>query len=217
MHIRNGSKRKWYIRQQRKLPSNNYVGCPQRTDCPRPDNGTCFTSAESKQFVRRNNIQHITSLAYHPSSNGLAERAVQLVKRGLAKLKDGSMETRLARYLMTYRVTPHSTIGTSPSELLMGRKLRTLLDAVHRSISGTVHRKQDKMAENYNKKLKVRCFHPGDKIYVKSYTQSAPKWIPAVLRERSNDVMISETEDGRVLRRHRDHVRRRHAEPLDIQ
>ena len=73
------------------------------------------------------------------------------------------------------------------------------------------------MAENYNKKSKVRCFHPGDKIYVKSHTQSAPKWIPAVLRERSNDVMISETEDGRVLRRHRDHVRRRHAEPFDIQ
>ena len=64
---------------------------------------------------------------------------------------------------------------------------------------------------------KVRCFHPGDKIYAKSHTQSAPKWIPAVLRERSNDVMISETEDGRFLRRHRDHVRRRHAEPLDIQ
>ena len=63
----------------------------------------------------------------------------------------------------------------------------------------------------------MRCFHPGDKIYVKSHTQSAPKWIPAVLRERSNDVMISETEDGRVLRRHRDHVRRRHADSLDIQ
>ena len=98
----------------------------------------------------------------------------------------------------------------------MGRKLRTLLDAVHPSISGTVHRKQEKMADNYNNKSKVRCFHPGDKIYVKSHTQSAPKWIPAVLRERSDDVMISETEDGRVLRRHRYHVRRHHAEPLDI-
>ena len=68
------------------------------------DNGTCFTSAEFKQFVTRNNIQHITSPVYHPSINGIAERAVQFVKRGLAKLKDGSMETRLARYLMTYRV-----------------------------------------------------------------------------------------------------------------
>ena len=71
------------------------------------------------------------------------------------------------------------------------------------------------MAENY-KKSKVRCFHPGDKVYVKSHSQSAPKWIPAVLREQSNDVMISDTEDSRVLRRHLDHVRRRHAEPLDM-
>ena len=63
----------------------------------------------------------------------------------------------------------------------------------------------------------MRCFHPGDNIFVKSHTQYAPKWIPAILRERSNDVMISETEDGRVLRRHRDRVRRRHSEPLDIQ
>ena len=68
------------------------------------DNGTCFTSAEFKQFVTRNNIQHMTSPVYHPSINGIAESAVQFVKRGLAKLKDGSMETRLARYLMTYRV-----------------------------------------------------------------------------------------------------------------
>ena len=108
---------------------------------------------------------------------------------------------------MTYRVPPHSTTGTSPSELLMGRKLRTLLDAVYPSITGTVHRKQEEMAENYNKKSKVRCFHPGDKVYVKSHTQSAPKWIPAIIREQSNDVMIFENEDGRVLRRHLDGAR----------
>ena len=98
----------------------------------------------------------------------------------------------------------------------MGRKLRTLLNAVHPNISGTLHVKQEEMAQNYNRKSKVRLFHPGKKVYVKSHTQSAPKWIPAVFREQSNDVVISETEDGWVLRRHLDHVRRRHAEPSDI-
>ena len=116
------------------------------------DNGTCFTSAEFQQFVERNNIQHITSPAYHPSSNGLAERAVQLVKRGLVKLKDGTMETVLSRYLMTYRVTPHSTTGSSPSELLMGRKQRTLLHAVHPSISSNVFQNKENMTEYYNKR-----------------------------------------------------------------
>ena len=71
------------------------------------DNATCFTSAEFRLFMAKNCVRHNNSLACHPSSNGLAERAVQVVKRGLTKMKDGSVETRLARYLLTYRVTQH--------------------------------------------------------------------------------------------------------------
>ncbi|KAI0217630.1 hypothetical protein LSAT2_030634, partial [Lamellibrachia satsuma] len=41
------------------------------------------------------------------------------------------------------------------------------------------------------------------------------QWIRAVLREQKNNVMISETADGRYLRRHSDHMRRRHTEALD--
>ena len=85
------------------------------------DNATCFTSAEFGLFMANNGIQHITSPAYHPSSNGLTEWAVQLVKRGLTQMKDGSIEAMLARYLLTYRVTPHSTIGISPCKLLKRR------------------------------------------------------------------------------------------------
>ena len=40
------------------------------------DNGPSFTSAKFYQFVERNNMQHITSPAYHPSFDGLAESAV---------------------------------------------------------------------------------------------------------------------------------------------
>ena len=179
------------------------------------DNGTCFTSAEFTQFMRQNGIQHITSPAYHPSSNGLAERAVQLVKRGLTKMTDGSMQTRLARYLLTYRVTPHGTTGSSPSMLLKGRQLRTLLDVVHPNIGAKVHKSQEKMTEYYNQKSKKRHFSPGDAVYVKNHTQSSPKWIPAVLRELHNDVLTSQALDGRQLRRHRNHVRLRHAGATD--
>ena len=45
------------------------------------DNGPSFTSAEFAEFMSKNGITHIKSVQYHPSTNGLAERAVQFSNR----------------------------------------------------------------------------------------------------------------------------------------
>ena len=63
------------------------------------DKGPGFASEEFEVFLQNNGIKHILSAPYHPSSNGLAERAVQTVKRGLKKYTKGSLTTRLARIL----------------------------------------------------------------------------------------------------------------------
>ena len=73
-------------------------------------------------------IRHITSAPYHPATNGLAECAVQILKNALKKSGLGDLEKQLARFFFHYRTTPHSTIGVTPAELLMGRPLRTHLD-----------------------------------------------------------------------------------------
>ena len=49
----------------------------------------------------------------------VAERAIQTFKSGMKKLTIGSLETRVARFLFTYRITPQTTTGSSPSELLL--------------------------------------------------------------------------------------------------
>ena len=59
-------------------------------------NGTSFTSEEFGTFCKRNRIRHKTCA---PASNGLAERAVQVVKAGLRKNKRGSLDLRLAQIL----------------------------------------------------------------------------------------------------------------------
>ena len=85
------------------------------------DNDTCFTSDEFNVFMRNNGTKHIKSAPYHPFTNGLAERAVQTLKQGLKQLKQVSIETRVSRFLSSYRTTPQSTTGLSPSEMLFNR------------------------------------------------------------------------------------------------
>ena len=92
------------------------------------DNGPCFVSEEFEIILAKNSIKHITSAPFHPATNGLAERAVQSIKRALKKETQGTMKSRLAKVLMAYRLTPQSTTGMSPSQLLLGRRIRSRLD-----------------------------------------------------------------------------------------
>ena len=84
------------------------------------DNGSVFTSQEFQDFMKSNGIIHVKVSPYHPSSNGLAERAVQIFKRGLERQTEGSLECMLSKVLFNYRVTPQSTTTKSPAELLFG-------------------------------------------------------------------------------------------------
>ena len=57
---------------------------------------------------------------YHPSSNGLAEQAVKTVKEGIKNMSEGCLLDKLSRFLFHYRITPQSTTGKAPAELMMG-------------------------------------------------------------------------------------------------
>ena len=114
------------------------------------DNGPCFVSSEFETFLARNEIKHLTSAPYHPSSNGLTERAVQLVKRGLKKITRGSMKSRLAQILFDYRLLPQTTTGVAPSELLLGRRPRSRLDLLKPHTAERVEKKQSQQKEQHD-------------------------------------------------------------------
>ena len=89
------------------------------------DNGSQFTSEEFQEFLNDNNIQHTTTARGHPATNGLAERYVGNFKDKLKKMGDSGepLQTKLDRFLLTYRATP-TGLGKSPSELLMNMQPR---------------------------------------------------------------------------------------------
>ena len=170
------------------------------------DNGSCFVSAEFKDFLRKNGIEHITSAPYHASSNGCAERAVQTFKSMMKKAGEGSLTTKVSRVLFNYRITPQSTTGLSPAEMLQGRKLRSTLDLLHPDRRVKVERKQLSQKKHHDKQQKGRGFQEGDAVVTRNFSHG-PKWIPGFITKITGPVSYKVMlGDGNIVRRHVDQI-----------
>lgn len=173
------------------------------------DNGTQFTATEFQEFCRLNGIRHTTIAPYHPSSNGLAERAVRIVKDGLKKLRSGTLMDRLSKILFRYRITPQTTTGTAPSELLFGRKLKSCLDLLRPNLRDRVENKQARQKIDHDRKARSRRFSPGDSIFIRNRAQG-DKWLPGTIVTTSGPVSYRvQTPNGRMYRCHQDQIRPR--------
>ena len=92
------------------------------------DNGPEFVSGDLKQWRESLGIKKMESPVYHPRANGLAERAVQTVKRALQawspnlNVSFGAFLQK-EKALMTHRNTS-KTRSKTPVELLLGGRVR---------------------------------------------------------------------------------------------
>ena len=176
------------------------------------DNGSVFTSKEFSDFMVYNGITHVKSSPYHPSTNGLAERAVQIFKAGIKKQAEGTLESKLAHFLFHYRLTPQTTTGQSPSELLLGRRIKSRLDLLQPSVRTKVFKSLQQQKLNHDKSTKARTFKVDDPVFVKTH-QGTPVWIEGIVTEITGPLSYKiKLNDGSVIRRHVDHIRIRHSQ-----
>ena len=162
------------------------------------DNAGCFAGEEFKTFLACNGIRQRFTPPRHPASNGEVENVVKIVKLALKK-RTGSLLVRLTRWLYTYRNLPHSATGQTPAELLLRRKPRTHLDIM---LSEGKSGGRDGVPP-------TRSFKTGDPVYVTEIGGSASRWLPATVTAVDGRSVNVRLRDGRVFRRHIDHVRPR--------
>ena len=135
------------------------------------DNGPQFTAEEFQLFLKKNGVKHVTSARYHPATNGLAERFIQTMKQSLTSMKEdlGSMQTKLSKFLMKYRNTPH-----------IGRNLRTRLDLIKPDIRKHVIEKQVSQAIPKGAIAgNARQLFIGQAVSVRNY-RGKEKWIQGI-------------------------------------
>ena len=145
------------------------------------DNGPQFVSAEFAVFLEERGIKHIRTALYHPEANGGVERLNQSLKNGIrAHLADGlPFSAALLSTLLHYRATPHSTTGSSPALLMMGRELQLPLSRLRAPAAATpaaapsqstrVADAQRRMKQRFDRRRRVKTppFSAGDWVRIR--------------------------------------------------
>ena len=76
------------------------------------------------------------------------------MRTGVPDISDVSHQ--LAEFLLTYKSTPHTTTSRSPSELFIGRKIRTRLDSILPSCQSQVLRCQSQQKRDHDRSSHIR-------------------------------------------------------------
>ena len=172
------------------------------------DNGPQFVSHEFREFCRQNGIEHQRTPPYHPSSNGQCERMVQELKKALkTRPANVAVPVQVARFLLSYRSTPHTTTRQSPASLLFKKLPTTRLSLLQPSFANSMqHRHAVDMSPS-------RQFTNGDYVYVfNARPGSRPKWLNGTIVERLGPLTYLVSVSGLNRHVHIEHLRLRTTE-----
>eukprot|EP00731_Ephydatia_muelleri_P004100 Em0002g276a len=174
------------------------------------DNGPQYSSHEMKEFAQIYGFTHITSSPRYPQSNGQAERAVQTVKKLLRTSGD------LYLSVLNYNATPMPWCGFSPSELLMGRKVRTTVPQVAEQFCPNwpfldqFYRKNQEFKKQqekqYNRRHQTRPqleLEEGDEVWINTDSKNTRGYVTSPANTPRSYVV--DTPAGQ-LRRNRSHL-----------
>ena len=105
------------------------------------DNGLQYSSKEFESFTKQWEFKYTTTSPLYPQANGLVEKSFQTIKNLLTKAKQDNRDPYLG--LLEYRNTPIDEVG-SPAQLLMSRRLRSIIPTTEAQLQPSPGSKQSK-------------------------------------------------------------------------
>jgi hypothetical protein len=170
------------------------------------DGGKEFVNKLSAEMMELMNVSHTRTSPAHPQCNSQVEVFNKTVKKYLASFVDDTAlnwETFLPALALSYNTSYHSTIATTPFELLFGEKARlpsfpnediqrvhygetsaaerfNLLQKLRKLAHENATASGQKTKEQYDKKAMPHPFKIGDKVLIANEfdTTKNPKLVP---------------------------------------
>jgi hypothetical protein len=134
------------------------------------DRGAQFTSALWQTACRTMGVQHVTTTAFHPQSNGMVERTHRQIKDALcARLAGAAWPDHLPWVLMGLRAAPKEDSNTSSAEMVYGAPM---------TLPGTLLDVPEPPAEEFVAQLRGRPAPPPTRPL--TYAQVASSPLPAL-------------------------------------
>ena len=180
------------------------------------DNGPPFNSKEFSAFAAMYEFEHITSSPEYPQSNGKVENAVKTSKNLMKKAATTNSDFQLA--LLDWRNTPTEGMKSSPAQRMFGRRTRTLLPTskdllepqLVRDVRERKLQRKEVQTRYFNRNVKeLPSLTEGDVVRMKPQASDGKqRWAKAQVQQQVDVRSYAvRTEDGRLFRRNRRHLR----------
>ena len=166
------------------------------------DNACYFVSEEFTKFVMDWSIHHITSSVRYPQGNGMAEKAVGIVKELYAKCDDVKLGLLLMK---TTPVSNQCHNFQAPANVFFGHQLKANLPIYRQFDTCTLDAKSEG-AESANDVLSKYKVNQDVWVKVDPHT----KWMAGKISQiLPNQSYVVELTDGHVFRRNEHHITKR--------